>query len=92
MLRNKKSRVVPDFGFYGRELHQAYIREGRLIAGVNFLGELPGKLRQGVLLINKRVPGGTAVEDAETIDQYEGFVPGTQGFTDFTQEAMACPF
>jgi hypothetical protein len=32
--------VVPDFGFYGRDAHVSLIRENRLIAGVNFLGEL----------------------------------------------------
>jgi hypothetical protein len=33
MAHFKGQIVVPDFGFYGRELHQAYIREGRLISG-----------------------------------------------------------
>jgi len=89
MAHFKGQIVVPDFGFYGRDLHQANIREGRLIAGVNFLGELPPKLRQAALLIDGKVPSGTTLEDAETIAQYEGLVPGMIGFTDFTQEAMA---
>jgi hypothetical protein len=41
MAHFKGQLVVPDFGFYGRDLHQAYIREQRLIAGVNFLGSYP---------------------------------------------------
>jgi hypothetical protein len=80
---------VPDFGFYGREGHVSLIREKRLIAGVNFLGELPPKLRQSVLLIKDKVPNGTTMEDAGTVAQYEGLIPGTVGFTNFTQTAMA---
>jgi hypothetical protein len=89
MAHFKGQLVIPDFGFYGCELHQADIREGRLIAGVNFLGEFPVKLRQAALLIDDKVPSRTTMEDAETIAQYAELVPGTIGFTDFTQEAMA---
>jgi hypothetical protein len=89
MAHFKGQLVIPDFGFYGRDLHQAYIREQRLIAGVNFLGELPVKLRQGALLIEDKVPSGATLEDAEMIAQYAGHVPGTVGFTGFIQDAMA---
>src|SRR5205807_10550595 len=41
MAHFKGQVVVPDLGFYGREAHVSLIREGRLIAGVNTLGELP---------------------------------------------------
>lgn len=43
--------VVPDFGFYGRDVHSSLIRQRRMIAGVNFLNELPLKLQRSVLLI-----------------------------------------
>lgn len=66
----------------------SYVREERLIAGVNFLGELPVKLRQAVLLMDEKKPSGATLEDAETLAQYSGLVPGTTGFTDFTQRAM----
>jgi hypothetical protein len=46
------------------------------------------KLRQAALLIEDKVPSGTTMEIAEVIAQYEGLVPGTIGFTDFTQAAM----
>jgi hypothetical protein len=36
MAHFKGQLVVPNFGFYGRDLHQACIREDRLIAGANF--------------------------------------------------------
>jgi hypothetical protein len=54
MAHFKGQVVVPDFGFYGREGHVSLIKENRLIAGVNSLGELPPKLRQNVLLIKTR--------------------------------------
>jgi hypothetical protein len=37
MAHFKGQVVVPDFGFYGREVHVGLFRERRLIAGVNFL-------------------------------------------------------
>jgi hypothetical protein len=89
MAHFKGQLVVPDFGFYGRDLHQAYIREERLIAGVYHLGELPPKLRQATLLIEEKVPGGTTGEDAETLAQYARLVPRTIAHTDFIQAAMA---
>jgi hypothetical protein len=76
MAHVKGQLVVPDFGFYGCDLHQAYVREERLIAGVDFLGELPVQLRQAALLIDENVPSGTTMEDAATLAQYKGLVPG----------------
>ena len=46
------------------------------------------KLRQGVLLIEDKVPSGTTMEDAETLAQYAGLVPGANGFNDFVQDAV----
>jgi hypothetical protein len=89
MAHFKGQVVVEDLGFYGRDCHVSLIREERLIAGCNFLGELPAKLRQAALLIEEKVPSGTTMEDAEMIAQYAGHVPGTVGFTGFIQDAMA---
>src|SRR6195952_3621459 len=89
MAHFKGQVVMPDFGFYGRDCHVSLIREGRLIAGVNFLGELPEKLRQATLIQSERLSSGTTLHDAETLAEYAGFVPGTQRFTDFTQAAVA---
>ena len=36
MSHAKGQVAVPDFGFYGRDIHSRLIREERLIAGVNF--------------------------------------------------------
>ena len=46
--------VLPDFGFYGCDAHISLIRENRLIAGVNFLDELPLRLRNSVLSVIRR--------------------------------------
>jgi hypothetical protein len=89
MAHFKGQLVVPDFGFYGRECHVGAIREARLVAGVNFLGELSPKLRQNVLLMQDKVASGTTIEDAETLARYAGLVDGTTGFTDFVAEATA---
>jgi hypothetical protein len=80
--------VVPDFGFYGRELHVSLIRENRLIAGINTLAELTPKLRQSVLLIPQKMSRGTTYEDAETLARYNRLAPGTNGFNDFVAEAL----
>lgn len=97
LIANYKGQiVVPDFGFYGRDAHVSLIRENRLIAGVNFIGELPPKLRQSVLLIKEsvllikeKVPSGATADDAETLAGYAALVAGTVGFTDFVQGAVS---
>ena len=81
--------VCPDFGFYGRECHTRLIREERLIAGVNVLGELSPKLRQNVLLVRDKVASGTTVDDAETLAEYERLARNTNGFNDYVGAAIA---
>jgi hypothetical protein len=79
--------IVPDFGFYGRERHLNLISQGRLTVGVNFLGELSPKLRNGVFLIKDKVVAGATVEDAETLARIAGMVPGTVEYNDFIDAA-----
>jgi hypothetical protein len=81
--------VVPDLGFYGRDFHSRLIREERLIAGVNYLDELPKGLRQSVLLIEDKVASGTTVDDAEELAKYERLGKGTNAFIDFVAEAVS---
>jgi hypothetical protein len=80
--------VVPDGGFYLRDAHVSLIRENRLIAGVNCLGELSDKLRRSVLLIKDKVGAGTTAEDAEALATYAGLVHGTNGFNSFVEGAI----
>lgn len=67
--------VVPDFGFYGRETHVSLIRENRLVAGVNFLGELAPRLRNATLLIEDREASGALFDDAVVLAQLAGLRP-----------------
>ena len=80
--------TVPDFGFYGRDLHISLIREERLIAGVNFLSELTPKLRNSVLLIEDKTGSGTTFEDAQVLADYARKPPHSNGYNDFIDEAM----
>jgi hypothetical protein len=80
---------VPVLGFYGRDFHSRLIREERLIAGVNYLDELPTGLRQSVLLINEKIPSGSTDEDAEELARYERLGRGTNAFLDFVERATS---
>src|ERR1700712_712248 len=67
--------IIPDFGFYGREVHVSLIRENRLVAGVNFLGELAPRLRNATLLIEDREANGALFDDAVVLAQLAGLRP-----------------
>jgi hypothetical protein len=85
--------IIPDFGFYGRDIHTSLIRENRLIAGVNDLSELPDKLRRRVLSIRDKTGRGALYEDAVTLAEYAGLVPDPtrehNPYNDFIKDAMA---
>ena len=89
MAQFKGQVVVPDFGFYGRDMHVSLIRENRLIAGVNTLSELPVKLRQAVLLIHEKNGSGTTYEDGEVLAMYRGLVRGTNAYNEYVLQAVA---
>jgi hypothetical protein len=80
--------IVPDFGFYGRMFHMALIRQERLIAGVNFLDELPPKLRQGALQVEEKTGQRCTFEDAQTLAQYARLTPNTTAHTELVQRLM----
>lgn len=80
--------VVDDLGFYGRDVHCSLIRENRFVARVNFLKELPEKLRKSVLSITDKKTRGCLFEDAELLAKYAGHIPGTNAFNDFVSDAM----
>lgn len=89
MAHYKGQLVVPDFGFYGRDVHESLILEERLVAGVDYLGQLPPKLRQTVLSIGEKIPSGTNYEDAKTLAIDGGHVPGSGPFDYFINTAMS---
>jgi hypothetical protein len=81
--------IVSDLGFYGRDMHIGLIREQRLVAGVNFLGELPVKLRNNALLIREKIASEATYDDAVTLAQFDcRFPPRTEGYDAFIEEAM----
>jgi hypothetical protein len=80
--------VVPDGGFYLRDTHLSLIREERLTVGLNFLSELPPRLRNAVLLIKDKTASGATFADAETLADYARVPRGTVGFNAFVDDAM----
>lgn len=95
MLMNyyKGQLIVPDFGFYGRKAHISLIREERLIAGVNFLDELPKELKQMLLLMKSKHVAGATYEDAKLLAYYSGLKPdpnkADNEFNRFVDAAMS---
>lgn len=67
--------IIPDFRFYGIESHVSLIRQKRLIAGVRYLDTSP--LKDDLLLIKDRIGQHCLHEDAETLAQLKGLIPGT---------------
>jgi hypothetical protein len=88
MAHFKGQLMVPDLGFYGRDAHVSLFREDRLIAGVNYLDEIPPRLRKQALLVKDKVASGTVYQDAETLALYARHWPGTDGFTGYVQETI----
>jgi hypothetical protein len=89
MQQHKGQIVVSDGGFYLCPLHTLFIRQSRLAVAVNFLAELPPRLRQAVLQIEHKEGAGCSHEDALVLAQYAGLVPGVIGHTEFVQDRMA---
>jgi hypothetical protein len=88
MSHAKGQVIVPDLGFYGRDIHSRRIHEERLVAGANTLNELPPKPRQMALLIKDKRASGATVDDAEEPARYERLSPRTNAFTDYVADAI----
>lgn len=69
VLEHKGHIVVPD-AFYLRDIHTSLIRQGRLTVGVNYLEELPPKLKAAVLTIKDKTAYRTNLDDAERLLPY----------------------
>lgn len=80
--------VIPDFGFYSSPHHTSLIRQGRLIAGINSLDEVPLKMRQQLLLIKDKAAKHCTAADAEILAQYAGLAPATNAYADFIQKCI----
>jgi len=84
--------VVPDGGFYLRDHHTSLIRQGRLVAGVNTLSEVPVVLRHALLTIPKKIASGAIYPDAVELAYHAGLRPDPtrvdNPFNQFIDEAM----
>lgn len=80
--------VIPDFGFYACKPHLALIRQNRLIAGVHTFEEVPA-FKNDLILMEKKVPGGTTPKDAELLALYAGYLPGTNAYHDFIESCLS---
>ncbi len=80
--------VIPDFSFYAIQSHSQFIRQRRLIAGLNFLDEVPIKIRQQ-LLLGPKIGRHTTADDAEVLAGYSRFRKGTEGYSALVEAYIA---
>jgi len=85
---HKGQVVLPDGGFYARDLHMSLIRQDRLTIGCNLLSELPQKVRQAALLFEHKTAHHALYEDAELLARYAGLMHGTNAFGEFVRQAV----
>ena len=85
----KGQLIVPDFGFYARDVHTSLIHEGRLIAGLNFLNEVSLPLRNALLAVKDPILSGATADDATLMARYHShYLPGQDGFSTYVDAAM----
>jgi hypothetical protein len=79
--------IITNLGQYACDLHRTLLDENRLIAGVNFLDEVPFK--NDLLLVEDKVGLKTTAKDAETLADYCcPFPKGTKGYSEYIEDCM----
>jgi hypothetical protein len=82
--------IVPDGGFYLRDSHVRFVREGRLICGAHTLKELPEALLNSLPRFDRRIPSRTTYENALELARYDcPFPPRTNEHDAFIQRCRA---
>lgn len=81
--------IVPDGGFYLRDVHTRLIREERLVAGLYNFDELPDKLRKSAWQIADKVFSRASAKDAEEEATLLGLIKGTNARNEFVAGAVA---
>lgn len=76
--------VFEDFGFYACAFHMKFLRQNRLIAGINSFDEVP-EFKNHLLLVETKIANHCNVDDAETLALYAGYRRDSRGFADFVQ-------
>lgn len=79
--------VISDYGTYPCPFHLSLIKQDRITARVNWLSELPDKLRNAFLL-GDTLPATCTFEDAETLANVYGIADDTNDHSDFVFKAM----
>lgn len=88
LLATYKGQVVaPEFGSFGTEHHVSLIDQDRLIAGMNFLDEIP-KLKNQLVLIEDKILKHCTTDDAETLAPYCGYAPTITGYSEFIKASI----
>ncbi len=85
---HKGQVVLPDGGFYARDLHMSLIRQDRLTIGCNLLSELPQKVRQAALLFEHKTAHHALYVVAELLARYAGLMHVTIAFGEFVRQAV----
>lgn len=93
LIRQFKGQIIVlDAGFYLSDSHVSLLRENRLMCSVNYLDELPPKLRANVLFIKDKELSGVLYEDAVELAKMEGLRPDfnheDNPYNRFIDEAM----
>lgn len=92
--------IIPDFGFYGRDMHLRLIRKDRLRAGVRSLRRIERNfpdLHDELLMIETKIIKGALYPDAVTLADYNETASGarleedTIGYNDFLKDAIEQP-
>jgi hypothetical protein len=80
--------IVPDSGFFLKDMHVSLIRQNRLTCGLNSLSEVSDILRHAILGIKQKEGHGCLFEDAEVLAKYRRLEPSTRGFRDYVDTVM----
>lgn len=97
MTMFKGQIIVPDLGFFGRDIHTSLVRENRLIGGCDYLDQLPLHLRRSLLLLTDKDGAGSLYrrvlyDDAVTLAKFAGLRPDnlreTNDYNTFIDQAM----
>ena len=67
--------ILSDAGFYLRPMHSSLLRQERLTARLNTLGQVPGRLREELLMIPAKEGRGCTYKEAVVLANAKGLAP-----------------
>lgn len=82
--------IVPDGGFYLRDSHVRFVREGWLICGTHTLKVPPEALRSSLPRFDRTIPSRVTFVDAVELARYDcKFPAGANKYNAFIERCMA---